>query len=106
MTILSDSNIIAFVPSTNLNKSKLFYEDKLGLTLNSFDEIALEFKIEKAALRVTKVTEFNPTNYTIFGWEVNNIDSTIKELLVQGIEFEKFDYFTQSELGVYISWWW
>jgi len=100
MTILSNSNVIAFVPSTNLNKSKLFYKDKLGLTLNSFDDIALEFKIDKVVLRVTKVTELKPADYTIFGWEVDKIDSTIKELLAQEIEFEKFDYFTQSELGV------
>lgn len=100
MTILSNSKIIAFVPSTNLNKSKLFYENKLGLTLNSFDDIALVFKIDKAVLRVTKVTELKPADYTIFGWEVDNIDTTIKELLVKDIKFEKFDFFTQNELGV------
>ena len=31
-------------------------------------------------LRVTKVTELIPPAYTVFGWEVNDIDLTIKEL--------------------------
>ena len=100
VTRLSTSNIIAFVPSTNLHKSKLFYEDKLGLTLKSFDDIALEFKIDKVVLRVTKVSEFNPADYTIFGWEIDDIDATIKELLLQKIEFKKFDNFKQTDLGV------
>lgn len=100
MTILSKSKIIAFVPSTNLSNSKLFFKDKLGLSLESFDAIALEFKIDQAILRVTKVTELTPACYTIFGWEVNNIESTANELIKQGIKFEKFDSFSQSELGI------
>ena len=100
MPILSNSNVIAFVPSTNLNESKLFYKDKLGLTLKSFDEIALEFKINEVILRVTKVSELTPASYTIFGWNINDIDLTIKELSNRGIQFEKFNGFSQSDLGV------
>ena len=102
MTILSNSNVIAFVPSTNLNESKLFYEDKLGLMLKKSDEIALEFRINKVILRVTKVTELIPAAYTVFGWEVNDIDLTIKELTDREIKFEKFKDFSQSDLGVCI----
>jgi catechol 2,3-dioxygenase-like lactoylglutathione lyase family enzyme len=100
MTILSNSNVIAFVPSTNLNESKLFYEYKLGLMLKNSDEIALEFRINKVMLRVTKVTELIPADYTVFGWEVNDIDLTIKELTDREIKFEKFNGFSQSDLGV------
>jgi len=102
LTRLSTSNVIAFVPSTNLHKSKLFYVDKLGLTLKSLDDIALEFTIDKVVLRVTKVSEFKPADYTIFGWEVDDIDTTIKELLLREIVFERFDNFTQTDLGVCI----
>lgn len=100
MTILSKSNIIAFIPSKNLNDSKNFYEGKIGLTLENSDEIALEYKINKITLRVTHVTAFTPASYTLFGWEVNDIESTVNELIVQGIKFEKFDGFSQSVSGI------
>ena len=100
MTTLSNSNVITFVPSINLIESKLFYEEKLGLMLKNSDEIALEFKINEVILRVTKVTDFIPASYTVFGWEVDDIDLTINELTDKGIKFEEFNGFFQSNLGV------
>jgi len=99
-TSLAESKIIAFIPSTNLGNAKIFFEAKLGLTLSNSDEIALEFSINEAKLRVILVTELTPASYTIFGWEVIDIEVTVKELMSHKIEFEKYYGFSQSDLGV------
>ena len=42
---LSQSKIIGFIPSTNLEEAECFYTDKLGLTLIDSDDYALEYSV-------------------------------------------------------------
>ncbi len=98
--MLSKSNIVGFIPSTDLAKSKLFFEEKLGLYLKVFDEYALEFDVNQKKLRITKVPEFTPANYTILGWEVDDIEATVKELMAKGIQFERYENMPQNDLSI------
>ena len=97
---LATSKIIGFIPSSDLSISMPFYEEKLGLTLIYVDEIALEFSIYQAKLRVTKVTGVTPTGFTVFGWEVDDIEATVNDLMLREIKFEKYLEMSQSELGI------
>jgi catechol 2,3-dioxygenase-like lactoylglutathione lyase family enzyme len=100
--MLSNSKIINFIPATDLDISRSFYKKKLGLTLFKEDEFALEFTVDHSSLRITKIAEFAPPNYTVFGWEVADINLMINELMAVGIKFELFDGLTQNELRVCI----
>lgn len=97
---LSESNIIGFIASTDLDAASAFYIDKLGLKLISSDEYALEFKINNTTLRIIKVKDVARTEYTVLGWEVGEIISTVTDLDKNGIEFIFYEGMSQDELGI------
>lgn len=100
MTTLSQWKLIGFLPSKDLGVSRAFYQDKLGLRLNKADDFALEFEISGTRLRISKVAEFDPADYTVLGWEVDNIESTVNSLMSKGIQFERYDGMPQNELAI------
>ena len=101
--MLSDKKLRAFVPTTKPDKAKSFYKDVLGLKLLSEDNYALEFDANETLLRVTTVKDLQPQQFTVLGWGVDDISSTIKSLNDKGIFCEKYDYFEQDELGVWTA---
>jgi predicted enzyme related to lactoylglutathione lyase len=101
--MLSDKKLRAFVPTTKPDKAKSFYKDVLGLKLLSEDNYALEFDARETLLRVTTVKELQPQQFTVLGWGVDDISSTIKSLNDKGVFCEKYDYFEQDELGVWTA---
>src|SRR4051812_25390103 len=80
LDMLADKELKAFVPTINPDKAKSFYRDILGLKLLSEDNYALEFEANKILLRVIIVQEFKPQVFTVLGWNVDDISSTIKLL--------------------------
>lgn len=99
--MLSQNRIRAFLPTTNPAKAKTFYQDKLGLTLTSQDEFALEFDVNGTRLRITTVQELTPHPFTVFGWEVDNIATSIQMLEKKGITFERYNGLKQDDFGIW-----
>jgi catechol 2,3-dioxygenase-like lactoylglutathione lyase family enzyme len=95
---------IAFIPTRNPGTAREFYERKLGLQLESEDDFALVFRVgppPALMLRVVNTPEFQPAPYTIFGWQVDDIVPTVKELVASGIEPLRYGFFEQDELGIW-----
>jgi len=101
--MLSDKKLKAFIPTINPQKAKTFYRDILGLKLLSEDNYALEFDANGTLLRVTIVEDFTPQMFTVLGWKVDDIYSTIKSLNDKDIFCEKYDFPEQDDLGVWTS---
>lgn len=101
--MLSDKELKAFIPTTKPIESKLFYKDILGLHLISEDGYAMEFDAKGTLLRITIVPELTPQPFTVLGWNVNDIYSTIKSLNNKNISCEKFDFLDQDDLGIWTS---
>jgi catechol 2,3-dioxygenase-like lactoylglutathione lyase family enzyme len=101
--MLSNINIKAFVPTTKPEQAKQFYKDILGLKLLSEDSYALEFEAGESLLRVVTVQELTPHSFTILGWNIPDISSTIKSLIDKGIVFEQYGFMKQDGLGIWIS---
>lgn len=101
--MLKESKITAFVPTTQPEKAKQFYQEILGLELVSEDGYAMEFKGNGACLRVTKVQELVPQPFTVLGFRINGIESQIRTLIENGIRFEQYQHFEQSILGIWNS---
>lgn len=101
--MLADKNLKAFVPTTKPNEAKSFYKDVLGLKLLSEDNYALEFDANGTLLRVTIVQELKPQAFTVLGWNVNEISSTIKELNSKNVFCIKYEFLKQDDLGVWTS---
>lgn len=101
--MLSEKRLKAFVPTTNPERAKIFYSDILGLQLLSEDAYAMQFNAHGTYLRVTTVRELNPHPFTVLGWIVPDIIDTVKQLAAKGVEFERYSFMEQDELGIWTA---
>ena len=90
-SILGRSDVIAFAPTTDPVSARAFYEGVLGLRLASDERpFALVFDVNGTMLRVTIMPEFKPQQFTILGWRVTDIQSTVDRLMAAGVEFLRY----------------
>ena len=101
--MLADKKLKAFVATTKPYEAKSFYQYILGLKLLSEDNYGLEFEVNGAFLRVEIVQELKPQTFTVLGWNVDDISSTIKSLNDKNVFCEKYDFLRQDILGVWTS---
>lgn len=105
-TGLRAMDIVAFVPTTEPARSRIFFETTLGLRLVSEDPFALVFDAHGTSVRVANVSSvkgFRPAPFTILGWAVPDIDAAVAELSGRGIQFERFPGMQQDAHGIWTS---
>ena len=89
--MLSESKLVAFIPTIDPAKAQAFYQGQLRLRLVSDEKpFALVFDANGTMLRVTTVKEHHPDPFTVLGWQVESIESVISGLESAGIEFLRF----------------
>ena len=95
---------IGFIPTQNADAARAFYEGVLGLFLVSDDQFAMVFRLAgDIMLRVVRVGEYQPAQFTIFGWETGGIESSVDALAAKGVEFLRFGFFEQDARGIWTS---
>jgi catechol 2,3-dioxygenase-like lactoylglutathione lyase family enzyme len=97
--MLDVAELIAFVPSTDLDRSLEFYGGTLGLELQNRDQFACQFP----GLRVTLVEEVAKATYTVLGWRVEDIEESVERLVSRGLRFERYKSLEQDELRIWTS---
>jgi len=100
---MTNAKLISFVATRDAAGARKFYETALGLRCVSEDAFAIVFDAGGTMLRVQKVNELTPANYTALGWEVADIAARIQKLSKKGVQFERFPGLPQDELGVWTS---
>jgi catechol 2,3-dioxygenase-like lactoylglutathione lyase family enzyme len=101
--MLGTTDIIAFVPTTDGGEARAFYEGLLGLRFVSEDGFALVLNANGIMIRIVKAQKFTPVQYTILGWQVNEIEKVVAHLQEQGVRFERFGFFKQDDLGIWTA---
>jgi catechol 2,3-dioxygenase-like lactoylglutathione lyase family enzyme len=103
--MLSDSKLIGFVPTRDSTRAREFYEGKLGFQFVSDDPFALVMRAGKNLIRIAKVKvkDFTPAQYTVLGWEVENIEVIVKWLQERGVVFEKYPFVPDQTLGIWTA---
>jgi catechol 2,3-dioxygenase-like lactoylglutathione lyase family enzyme len=94
---------IAFVPTTDAERARAFYEGVLGLGFVADEGFALVFDLAGVMLRVTCVEEVPPRPFTVLGWRVGDAAARVAELAAGGVEFERFPGLDQDDLGIWTS---
>jgi catechol 2,3-dioxygenase-like lactoylglutathione lyase family enzyme len=97
------AHIIGFVPTRDFAKAQAFFEKTLGLRLVNNDGFALVFDANGTMLRVVNVKEFTPFPFTLLGWNVPDIETSVKLLEEKGVRFERYGFFEQDALGVWTA---
>ncbi|MGD0130930.1 MAG: VOC family protein [Bryobacteraceae bacterium] len=101
MALLGSSKIMAFSATTDGDRAKAFYGDKLGLKLVEDSGFALVYDAGGTMLRVQKVKEVPEAKYTTLGWNVPDIEATVDELEAAGVKFEIYGFPGQDEKGIW-----
>jgi catechol 2,3-dioxygenase-like lactoylglutathione lyase family enzyme len=101
--MLGKINIVAFVPTRDFDKARSFYEGVLGLRFVKDDGFALVLDANGIIVRIAKVPDFTPAQFTILGWEVSGIEKVVAALQERGVQFERFGFFKQDEAGIWTA---
>jgi catechol 2,3-dioxygenase-like lactoylglutathione lyase family enzyme len=102
MCMLGSINIVAFVPTKDTEKARAFYEGVLGLRFIKDDGFAMVLDANGIKVRVAKA-QFTPAPFTILGWQVADIRKMVTALQGKGVQFERFGFFEQDELGIWTA---
>ena len=101
--MLASMKIVAFVATTDAEKARAFYEGKLGLRFVKDDGFAMVLDANGTMLRVAKVKDFKPAQYTVLGWQVEKIEEAVAKLADKGVHFEIYGFFEQDALGIWTA---
>ena len=97
------AKLIGFIPTRDAARARAFYESTLGLRFVSDDTFALIFDSNGTAIRIARVPEFTPFPFTLLGWEVSDIDTTVADLTAKGVQFARYSFLEQSPTGVWTA---
>ena len=87
----------------DIKQAQQFYGETLGLKTEVLDEENGLLQLNLAGDRPTIVylkPDFEPANYTILNFPVEDVDGTVDALLERGVRFEQYDGFEQDEKGI------
>ena len=99
--MLASMNMVGFVLTRDYDKSRAFYEGKLGFEFVSLDKFALVMKAGKSAIRIVKIPTFTPLESTVLGWSGDDIEAMVAWLAERGVAFEKYPFVQDKERGIW-----
>jgi catechol 2,3-dioxygenase-like lactoylglutathione lyase family enzyme len=100
--MLENSKAYSGFAVDDLDKALEFYGKTLGLKASVLQEDVL-IQIDLAGDRPTLIylkPDFEPANYTILNFPVEDVEKAVDELSAKGISFERYDGFEQDEKGI------
>jgi catechol 2,3-dioxygenase-like lactoylglutathione lyase family enzyme len=101
--MLANAELVAFLPTTDLDRTRVFFTETIGLSLTESTPFACVFDAHGTALRVTPVDEVRAVPYTVLGWVVANMADSVRGLATRGVLFERFPAMDQDDLGIWTT---
>jgi len=89
--MLSDYPIDVVLLAIDLEASRNFYRDKIGLELLNESPSAVTFKCGSTQLAITKSTVGTADEQTQASWRVKDLDAELNALRGRGVEIEDYD---------------
>jgi catechol 2,3-dioxygenase-like lactoylglutathione lyase family enzyme len=100
--MLSQCDLVGFIPTTSPDRARAFYVDTLKLDFISQDQFAIVVRANGNDIRIARVEKHTPAPFTILGWKVPDIEQAVKALSASGVVFEKYP-FVQDPSGIWAS---
>ena len=99
--MLDHEKLVAFGATTDASRAARFYGESLGLRVRSDDAFALVLEANGVELRLQKVAAFAPQPFTVLGWQVRDLSTTLEALQGRGVRVERFAGMSQDALGAW-----
>ena len=81
------------LPAQDLERAKAFYAEKLGLEPVEEREGGLRYVCAAGEFALFESAGGRPAgDHTQMGWEVDDIEETVRELRARGVVFEEYDF--------------
>jgi catechol 2,3-dioxygenase-like lactoylglutathione lyase family enzyme len=94
---------MGFVPVRDVATARAFYVETLGLPVVDESPFALVVDCGGSQLRLTPVADTEPRPFTIAGWAVADIVSTVEDLMQAGVTFTHYEGMGQDDRGVWTA---
>ncbi|MGD2128226.1 MAG: VOC family protein [Lysobacterales bacterium] len=101
--MLSRSRLQSIICTSQMFAAEIFYRDVLGLVVKGRSDGAVVFDIDGADLRLSPVPSTRPSEHTVLGFAVRDLDEVVKRLHDRGVVFERFEHFPHEENGVLVT---
>jgi catechol 2,3-dioxygenase-like lactoylglutathione lyase family enzyme len=101
--MFSKSKLQSIVWTSRIPEAEAFYRDVLGLNLKAKSDGALVFDVDGADLRVSPVPSTAPTEHTVLGFSVPEVDKAVKYLCDRGVALERFAGLPHGTNGVLVT---
>ena len=89
--MLSEGRIASRLPAQDMDRARAFYADKLGLEPVEEREGGLRYVCAAGEFALFQSAGAPSGAHTQMGWEVDDIEATVRELRSRGVTFEKYD---------------
>jgi catechol 2,3-dioxygenase-like lactoylglutathione lyase family enzyme len=94
--MLKKGRVATRLPAQNLERAKAFYAEKLGLEPVEEREGGLRYTCVAGEFALFESSGSASGDHTQMGWEVDDIEATVRDLRARGVVFEEYDL---PELG-------
>ncbi len=95
--MLADAAPMGFLAVSDFARARAFYEGVLGLAFVAQDEFALVLRSGPVVIRFAIPPELVIAPYTVFGWQVADIDGAVAQLTAKGVCLEHYAYLGDSQ---------
>jgi catechol 2,3-dioxygenase-like lactoylglutathione lyase family enzyme len=89
--MLRDGRVATRLPAQDLERARSFYSEKLGLEPVEEREGGLRYVCAAGEFALFESTGAASGGHTQMGWEVDDIEATVRELRGRGVVFEEYD---------------
>jgi catechol 2,3-dioxygenase-like lactoylglutathione lyase family enzyme len=90
--MLKNGRVATRLPARNLERAKAFYAEKLGLEPVEEREGGLRYVCAAGEFALFESAGSASGHYTQVGWEVDDIEATVRDLRARGVVFEEYDF--------------
>jgi catechol 2,3-dioxygenase-like lactoylglutathione lyase family enzyme len=89
--MLKNGRVATRLPAQDLERAKVFYAEKLGLEPVEEREGGLRYVCVTGEFALFESSGAASGDHTQMGWEVDDIEATVRELRAGGVVFEEYD---------------
>ncbi|MBH5390902.1 VOC family protein [Bradyrhizobium diversitatis] len=89
--MLINAKVATRLPARDLNRARAFYSEKLGLDPVEQREGGLRYVCAGGEFAIFVSVGMQSGTHTQMAWEVEDIETTVRELRARGVEFEEYD---------------
>ena len=91
--MLSDRPVLPALPAQDIERAKTFYKEKLDMSPTRESEGDLFYECgDGTGFLVFLSSGSSRGDFTQMGWDVHDLDETVRDLTARGVTFEQYDF--------------